>query len=204
MSEGLSLGHACNECAPNPWRPRSGRFAGATFEAMPRSPRSHLPAEGVYHVTTRGVAQMDIVLDDLDRVRWCNLAESTIARFGWICHAYCLMNNHFHLVVQARLERLSSGMRHLNGRYAERFNARYERTGHVFGARFAARFVEGEEYHTGRRALRPRQPGARAAVRSRRGLAVARRARRAPSGTRSRRSAPRRRRACAPRASPRT
>jgi putative transposase len=114
---------------------------------MPRPPRSVLPPEGIYHLTTRGVARMDIVLDDFDRIRWCALVEGTIDRFAWACDAYCLMANHFHLVVESSLDRVSAGMRHLNGRWAERFNSRYVRTGHVFEGRFAARVVGSEEHY---------------------------------------------------------
>jgi putative transposase len=109
-------------------------------------PRYCLPVEGFFHVTSRGVGRMNIAHDDFDRVRWCALADATIARFGWTCHAYCFMNNHFHFVVEASLDRLSKGMWHLNGRYAERFNTRYVRNGHVFEARFAAKVIQGESH----------------------------------------------------------
>jgi REP element-mobilizing transposase RayT len=89
---------------------------------------------------------MNIAFDDFDRVRWCGLADATIRRFGWTCHAYCFMNNHFHFVIDVSRDRLSAGMSHLNGRYAERFNARYARTGHVFESRFAARVIEDESH----------------------------------------------------------
>jgi REP element-mobilizing transposase RayT len=56
------------------------------------------------------------------------------------------MTNHFHLVIEAALDRLSAGMLHLNGRYAERFNSRYDRTGHVFEARFAAKLIQDESH----------------------------------------------------------
>jgi REP element-mobilizing transposase RayT len=90
---------------------------------------------------------MSVARDDYDRARWCRLADATIARFAWDCHAYCFMNNHFHLIVEATRDLLSAGMFHLNGRYAQRFNARYVRTGHVFEARFAAKVIEGESYY---------------------------------------------------------
>jgi putative transposase len=110
-------------------------------------PRSLLPPEGIYHVTTRGVSRMDIVRDDHDRARWCRFAEGIGERFLWACHAYCLMNNHFHLVVEAALDDLSRGMAQLNGRWARRFNERYDRTGHVFEARFEARVIADEDYY---------------------------------------------------------
>jgi putative transposase len=114
---------------------------------MPRPPRSALPPEGIYHLTTRGVSRMAIVLDDHDRARWCGFAEGTIERFAWTCHAFCLMNNHFHLVVEALLVDVSAGMMHLNGRWARRFNERYLRTGHVFEAPFEARVIADEEHY---------------------------------------------------------
>ena len=89
---------------------------------------------------------MDITRSDLDRAMWCALAETTLERFGWTCDAYCLMTNHFHFVVQAHLERISAGMKRLNGRWAEHFNSCYERTGHVFEGRFAARVIEDEDH----------------------------------------------------------
>jgi putative transposase len=77
---------------------------------MPRPARCVLPPLGVYHVTARGVAKQAIVRDDFDRRyfrRQLNLAR---ARHHWLVYAWCLMTNHFHLVVVCDLERLSRGM----------------------------------------------------------------------------------------------
>jgi len=97
-------------------------------------------------VTTRGVRGDDIFLDSVDRRYWIALLSGTIRRFGWTCLVYCQMTNHFHLVVQATREALTAGMHRLNGRYAQAFNERHERRGHVFQGRFGARVIEGDEY----------------------------------------------------------
>ena len=113
---------------------------------MPRRPRSNLPAYGVFHVTARGVARAPIALDDADRLAWMRLRAEVDDRFGWITYAFCLMGNHYHLVVEAALDRLSRGLHRLNGVYAQRFNARHDRVGHVFQARFDARSIESDDY----------------------------------------------------------
>ncbi len=65
---------------------------------------------------------------------------------GWRCHAYTLMSNHYHLVVDTRIESLSSGMRVLNGFYAQQFNDKYRRVGHLFQGRFDARVLRDDEH----------------------------------------------------------
>jgi putative transposase len=110
---------------------------------MARRPRSDLP-DGVYHVTSRRGG--DIFLDDHDRRLWIVLFDEVRARFEWSCVVYCQMTNQFHFVVEATRERLTRGMHRLNGRYAQRFNARHNELGHVFQGRFDARVVEGDDY----------------------------------------------------------
>jgi REP element-mobilizing transposase RayT len=113
---------------------------------MPRLPRSALPEYGVYHVTARGVARSRIFIDDHDRTRFVRLLRSVTARFRWRCHAYCLMGNHYHLVVEGRLADLSAGAHRLNGGHARRFNERHERVGHLFQERFHARVLRDDEH----------------------------------------------------------
>ena len=67
-------------------------------------------------------------------------------RYSWLCHAYCLMGNHYHLVIETPLANLSLGMRQLNGLYARRFNLRHGRVGHVFQARFRSILVASDAY----------------------------------------------------------
>jgi len=113
---------------------------------MARIPRCAFPAVGVYHVTTRGVAKMRIVLDDADRSRWSRLFRVSAARFRWTVYAYCLLDNHFHIVVGAILEDLSRGMHRLNGMYAQRFNERHVRVGHLYQERFHTQLIRDDEH----------------------------------------------------------
>ena len=69
-----------------------------------------------------------------------------VARFGWICHAYCLMNNHYHLLIETPEGNVSRGMRQLNGVFTQRMNRRHGRVGHLFQGRFKAIVVERESY----------------------------------------------------------
>ncbi|HEY5296231.1 MAG TPA: transposase [Gaiellaceae bacterium] len=114
---------------------------------MARRPRNALPANGAFHVTNRGVEQRRIYLDDSDRLRFIGLLDRAARRFSWRLSAYALMTNHFHLVVLADLEQLSRGMHQLSFRYAQGFNDRYERVGHLFQGRFKASSIESSEYY---------------------------------------------------------
>lgn len=113
---------------------------------MPRIRRSDLP-DGVFHVTTRGVFKRLVFLSDADRLRFLELLALVVTRHRWECHAFCLMGTHYHLVVETTTEQLSAGMQYLNGVYAERFNARHDRDGHVFGARFASWVIRDEDHY---------------------------------------------------------
>jgi REP element-mobilizing transposase RayT len=113
---------------------------------MPRQPRLVLPWVGAYHVTSRGVARQRIFRDDEDYAFFVSLLRRATRRWQWHLLAYCLMPNHFHLVVTCDLERLSRGMHLLNFRYARAFNDRYSRVGHLFQGRFDARVIEADEY----------------------------------------------------------
>ena len=113
---------------------------------MPRSPRILLPDRGVYHVTARGVDRSLIVRDRIDRDALQHLVLKAEHRFGWRYDVYCLMSSRFHLIIGATLRSLSAGMHWLNGIYAQRFNRRYNRTGHLFENRFSARVVKDENH----------------------------------------------------------
>ena len=103
-------------------------------------------AGGLYHVTSRGNGRNDIYLDDEDRKNWLGLLNEVCSRFNWVCHAYCLMTNHYHIVVETIEGNLSKGMRHLNGVYTQKFNRRHKRVGHVFQGRYKAILVEKDSY----------------------------------------------------------
>jgi putative transposase len=112
---------------------------------MPRLPRSHL-ADGFFHATARAVFGAMLFEDDLDRLDFLQLLRSTAQLFDWRCHAHCLMGTHYHLVLELSTERLSAGMRRLNGDYARRFNHRHGRRGHLFDERFSS-YVLRDERH---------------------------------------------------------
>jgi putative transposase len=100
----------------------------------------------VYHVTSRGNARQDIVVDDRDRSQFLSLLAHVVDRYGWLCHAYCLMDNHYHLLLETPQPNLSLGMRQLNGRYTQAYNRQHERVGHLFQGRFTAILVEKEAH----------------------------------------------------------
>ena len=112
---------------------------------MPRPPRELKPG-GIYHVTARGNRKQRIFLADDDRRFFLTLLDRIAARLRWICHAYCLMENHYHLLVETPGADLSTGLQLLNGRYAQTFNARYSLTGHLFQGRFHSVVVRTDEH----------------------------------------------------------
>jgi len=113
---------------------------------MPRIRRSDLP-DGIFHVTTRGTFERLVFEDDDDRRLFLSLLALVVARHRWDCHAFCLMGTHYHVVVDTTTESLSSGMQYLNGEYADRFNRRHGRHGHVFGTRFASWVIRDELHY---------------------------------------------------------
>lgn len=94
----------------------------------------------------RGNARQDIFLDDGDRRRFLATLRSVVERLNVLCHAYCLMGNHYHLLLETPDANLSLAIRQLNGVYAQSFNRRHVRVGHLFQGRFTSRLVEKETY----------------------------------------------------------
>ena len=113
---------------------------------MARLPRYRFPEEGVYHVTVRGTGPIAIFRDDHDRFALLTRLAEVIPRQHWVCHVYCLMTTHYHLVVGSKLVDLSAGMHRLNGLYAQRFNRRHGRSGHLLQGRFGLRVIEEGDY----------------------------------------------------------
>ncbi len=107
---------------------------------------SGLESCALYHVTSRGDGREDIYLTDHDRFEWLNVFAEVCRRFNWVCHAYCLMDNHYHLLIETPESNLSKGMRQLNGVYTQRFNKAHDRVGHVFQGRFKAILVDRDSY----------------------------------------------------------
>ena len=100
----------------------------------------------LYHVTSRGNARSDIYLQDADRRVFLDLLEVTCKQFNWAVHAYCLMSNHYHLLVETPDANLAKGMRHLNGVYTQKFNQMHRRVGHLYQGRYKAIIVQRETY----------------------------------------------------------
>jgi len=100
----------------------------------------------LYHVTSRGNARQDIFLDDEDRSAFLEVLGEAVTRYGWICHGYCLMSNHFHLLIETPSPNLSRGMQFLNGVYTQKFNRHHRRFGHVLQGRYKAILVEKESH----------------------------------------------------------
>jgi putative transposase len=99
-------------------------------------------ADGVYHATARGIARDSIFADDRDRRAFLRVLERTISRFDWRCLSYCLMPNHFHLLLRTPRPTLSRGMAQLKSGYAQAYNRRHERIGPLFAGRYGARLVQ--------------------------------------------------------------
>lgn len=103
-------------------------------------------AGGLYHITSRGNDRQDVYADDLDRAKFLDLIDKTRTRFDWYVHAYCLMSNHYHLLVETGTPTLSRGMKLLNGSYTQYFNRKQGRVGHLFQGRFRAIVIDKESY----------------------------------------------------------
>ncbi len=100
----------------------------------------------LYHVTSRGDRREAIYEDDEDRIRFLEILQNVITDFNWTCHAYCLMTNHYHLVIETPDANLSKGMRQLNGVYTQASNRRHQRSGHLFQGRYKAILVDADAY----------------------------------------------------------
>jgi putative transposase len=103
-------------------------------------------AGALYHLTSRGDRREAIYEDDEDRQRFLDVLAEVVERYNWICHAYCLMTNHYHLVAETVEGNLSQGMRHFNGVYTQASNRRHSRTGHLFQGRFKGILVDRDVY----------------------------------------------------------
>jgi REP element-mobilizing transposase RayT len=101
-----------------------------------------------YHVTSRGNEQKDVFKSQKDREKYLEYLESATERYGAMIHAYCLMSNHYHLLLETPGGNLAQIMRHINGAYTNYFNAKRKRSGHLFQGRYKAILVEADDYAT--------------------------------------------------------
>jgi REP element-mobilizing transposase RayT len=112
---------------------------------MARPLRIEFPG-ALYHLTARGNARQNIFLDDEDRQRFLTVLERVASRFHLAVYAYCLMDNHYHLVLETPEANLSRGMRQLNGVYTQRYNRRHRSVGHLFQGRYKAILIQKESH----------------------------------------------------------
>jgi REP element-mobilizing transposase RayT len=103
-------------------------------------------AGALYHITSRGDRRGTIFEDDKDREAFLGVLAEVVERYNWICHAFCLMSNHYHLVIETVEGNLSQGMRQLNGVYTQASNRRHHRLGHLFQGRFKGILVDKDAY----------------------------------------------------------
>lgn len=102
-------------------------------------------AGAIYHIISRGDRKEPIFLDDEDRRRFLKTLGEASVRAGWCVHAYCLMDNHFHIVLETPNPTLVSGMKWFLGTYTQRFNARHNLRGHLFAGRYKSLLVDGRD-----------------------------------------------------------
>jgi REP element-mobilizing transposase RayT len=116
---------------------------------MPRKLR--MEYEGaIYHVMSRGNRRENIFRDEADRERFLGTLAEACGKTGWQVHAYCLMRNHFHLVLETPQANLVAGMKWLLGVYTKRFNIRHKQCGHLFAGRYKALVVASRSKGEGR------------------------------------------------------
>ena len=112
---------------------------------MARPLRIEFPG-ALYHVTSRGDRQEAMYDHDDDRQMFLAILGDVVKRWHWLCHAYCLMGNHYHLVIETPDGNLAKGMRQLNGVYTQNSTQRHGRVGHLFQGRYKAILIDGDAY----------------------------------------------------------
>lgn len=111
-----------------------------------------------YHVTARGNERKEIFKNDRDRGKFLSYLESAVTRYGAVVHAYCLMKNHYHLLLETPSGNLSQVMQHINGAYTNYFNTKRKRSGHLFQGRYKAILID-RFRHIGTFPLHSPEPG---------------------------------------------
>jgi len=111
---------------------------------MPRQLRIQYQG-AIYHLMSRGDRREEIFRDDLDRKSFLQTLGAACQKSGWQVDAYCLMSNHFHLVLETPQPNLAIGMKWLLGTYTQRLNRRHRHWGHLFGGRYKAQLIDGRK-----------------------------------------------------------
>jgi len=100
----------------------------------------------VYHVTNRGNGQESIYREEADWKAFLGIMSDVVTEFGWQIYTYCLMGNHYHLLLETPQPNLSQGMKELDQQYTRRYNWRYEHSGHVFQGRYWSGLMLNDNY----------------------------------------------------------
>lgn len=103
-------------------------------------------AGALYHVTSRGNARQEIYSNESDFELFLNVLNDVCKQYNWTIHAYCLMNNHYHLLLETPDGNLSKGMRQLNGVFTQSINRKHTRVGHLFQGRYKSILVDKDAY----------------------------------------------------------
>lgn len=114
---------------------------------MPRAQRYEV-ANGWYHVINRGTARRHIFVRNLHKIMFLACLEETVEKYNFNIHCFCIMGNHYHLLINTPQPNLSDGMRFLNSRYARDYNALTRKDGPIFRSRFKSIYVANESYLT--------------------------------------------------------
>jgi putative transposase len=112
---------------------------------VPRTPRLSF-AGALYHITGRGINKQPIFYDDEDRTSFLAAVQNSVRRHNWLCHCFCLLPNHHHMLVETPEGNISAAMHYFLGLFARFFNRKYSRVGHVFQNRFHSILVQKESY----------------------------------------------------------
>ncbi len=111
---------------------------------MPRRPRIAIP--GYHHIVNRGVNRQDIFSDEDDKEKFLQIVCKACRVYGVILHDYCLMDNHYHILIENSKENLSLFMRQINANYAIYYNKKTKRTGHLWQGRYSSWYITSEDY----------------------------------------------------------
>jgi putative transposase len=112
---------------------------------MPRQPREHAE-EAIYHIRSRGNSKQTIFHGEADMGLFLRMVGECVRKFEWRCHAYCLMSNHYHMIIETPKDNISPGMHALNTRFAMATNRRYEKSGHLLGERYGSTLIQDDSY----------------------------------------------------------
>ena len=111
---------------------------------MPRRPR--IESQGFHHIINRGVARNNVYLKEKDFETFLEILQIAKDRYDFVLHSLCLMNNHYHLLIETKHDNLSLIMRQINSKYAQYFNKEYKRVGPLWQGRFKSWFVYDDNY----------------------------------------------------------